>query len=389
MLIQNPARTGTVCLTIAVLALHSWLLWILPVPRAIGVLSFAFLCLLLSFALDRFLAYSPKRVPAGQNAANSGALFVMNNAPDRTVGTTGGGDLVNAFSIDLEDYFHTEVASSTVAYSDWDAMPSRINSSVPRLLDLLDEHNTRSTVFVLGWIARKYPNLVRQVAERGHEIACHSDRHRPVFRLDQHSFHEDTRIAKETIEDAIGESVYGYRAPSFSITPGIEWAFDVLQELGFNYDSSVNPVRHSFYGNPTASRYPYFVGESRLLEIPVATWRIGATNLPVGGGAYLRILPYQYIRAGLSWINRVERKPFTLYVHPWEIDQYQPVLKLNWKSRARQTWGISTMESRMARLLSSFRFAPINEVYSHLLASPAVEATAKTNAGQLFPEMAS
>ncbi len=389
MLTKSSARLGTVFLTIAVLSLHSWLLWYLPLPRAIGVLSFALLCLFLSFAIDRLLVRDPKQSTAALSSASSGALFVMNDAVDRSVARSSRAPIVNAFSIDLEDYFHTEVASKAVSYSDWDGMPSRISSSVSRLLDVLDEHNTRSTVFVLGWVARKYPSLVRQVADRGHEIACHSDRHRAVFRLDQDSFQQDTRIAKEAIEDATGLAVHGYRAPSFSITPGTEWAFDVLQELGFSYDSSVNPVRHSFYGNPSASRYPYFVGESRLLEIPVATWRVGSTNLPVGGGAYLRILPYQYVRAGLAWINHVERKPFTLYMHPWEIDQFQPMLPLDWKSRARQTWGIATMESRMSRLLTSFRFAPMNQVYAHLLAPQAAGVAVQSNTTVLFPEMAS
>ena len=388
MVTQTTARLGTVCLTLLVMVLHSWLLWHLPVPRVVGVLSFAFLCLFLGFGLDRFLRNDSSQSSDGTDASKGG-IYVMNRNIERRESQTPASPLVNAFSIDLEDYFHTEVSSSMVSYSDWDAMPSRIGSSVPRLLDLLDQHNTRSTVFVLGWIARKYPSLVREVAARGHEIACHSDRHRAVFRLDQQSFHEDTRIAKESIEDACGENVTGYRAPSFSITPGTEWAFDVLQELGFSYDSSVYPVRHSFYGNPKGSRYPYFIGDGKLLEIPVATWKIGTANLPVGGGAYLRILPYQYTRMGLNWINRFDRMPFTLYMHPWEIDAYQPLLKLDWKSRARQTWGIGTMENRLSSLLTSFRFAPITEVYYHLLAPQSETAVNQTKAAELFPEMAS
>lgn len=390
MLTQNPARLGSVFFPIAVLVLHSWVLWSYPIPRAAGVLSFAFLCLVLSFVISRFLARPAKSTSSVQNANQGSSLYVVNQLRQQQEAASRPNEpLTNAFSIDLEDYFHTEVAAQAVNYADWDQMPSRIRSSVSRLLDVLDEHNTRSTVFVLGWIARKYPALVRQVAERGHEIACHSDRHRAVFRLDQQSFHQDTLAAKQAIEDAIGTSVYGYRAPSFSITPGTEWAFEVLQELGFSYDSSVNPVRHSFYGNPTAPRFPYFVGDGSLLEIPIATWRMAGNNLPVGGGAYLRILPYQYVRSGLAWINHVEKKPFTLYMHPWEIDGYQPMLRLDWKSRARQTWGINTMEARMARLLTTFRFAPMQEVYAHLLA-PQVQAVSEDQkSSQLVPEMAS
>jgi len=389
MLTRNSARVGAVCLTIVVLALHCWLLWSLPIPRAVGVLSFALLCIFLSFALDRLLSLDSGRSTAEPKSARPGSFLVMDHWTESPVADRNPSAMVNAFSIDLEDYFHTEVASQAVHYVEWDQMPSRIRSSVSRLLDVLDENGTRSTVFVLGWVARKFPSLVREVADRGHEIACHSDRHRAVFRLDRRSFYEDTRIARESIEDAVGQSIAGYRAPSFSITPGTEWAFDVLQELGFTYDSSVNPVRHPFYGNPRAQRHPYYVAKGGLLEIPVATWRLGSVNLPVGGGAYLRLLPYSYMRAGLAWINHVERLPFTLYMHPWEIDGFQPMLNLDWKSRARQTWGIATMEARLSRLLTSFRFAPMSEAYYHLLAPQAGVATSRPQATELFPEMAS
>jgi polysaccharide deacetylase family protein (PEP-CTERM system associated) len=275
----------------------------------------------------------------------------------------------NALSVDLEDYFHTEVAAQVVPYSEWDGMPSRIESSVLRLLDLLDEHETKTTVFVLGWIANKYPALIREVADRGHEIGCHSYQHRPVFKLDRDAFRKDTRMALESLESAIGRSVQGYRAPSFSIIPGTEWAFDTLAELGFQYDSSVHPVHHKTYGNPSASRHPYFLPGSGLLEIPIATRRIAGTNFPMGGGAYLRILPYKYVHAGLTYLNHAELKPGTLYIHPWEIDIFQPPLGLKWQSHLRQNWGVHSMETRLIYLLSSFRFAPIAEVYSNLLSA--------------------
>jgi polysaccharide deacetylase family protein (PEP-CTERM system associated) len=272
--------------------------------------------------------------------------------------------ITNAFSIDLEDYFHTEVASQSVAWEDWEFLPSRLGSTVPRLLDLLDETQNRATVFVLGWVAEKYPNLVRHIADRGHEIACHSYRHRAVFRLDQKTFYEDTRKAKQIIEDSTGKIVSGYRAPCFSITKGTEWAFDVLAELDFVYDSSVNPVHHRFYGNTNSPHSPHYVGNHGLFEIPVAVWRVGGMNLPVGGGAYLRLLPYWYSMAGLRRLNRVERKPGTIYMHPWEIDARQPDLRLPLLSHIRQTWGTSSMETRLRGMLREFRFAPLLEVYS-------------------------
>jgi polysaccharide deacetylase family protein (PEP-CTERM system associated) len=355
---RDYVRVCDVSIAIGLLMIHGCIIWLKPVPPGIGIVSFAVLCLLLSMALAR------RSLTARDRRSGSYSVEVIPR-PERQVMPMN--TITNAFSIDLEDYFHTEVASSVISSSDWDVMPSRVRECTSRMLDLLEEHDSRSTVFVLGWIARKYPSLVRQIAARGHEIACHSDLHRAVCRLDPESFYEDTRIAKASIEDAIGVSIRGYRAPSFSIIPGTEWAFDVLCELDFQYDSSINPVRHKLYGNPGAPRHPHRISRSRLVEIPVASWHIASMNLPVGGGAYLRLLPYSYIRLGLTSINRRESAPFTIYVHPWEIDACQPRMNLNWKSHIRQYWGTSTMEARIAQLLESFRFAPIDEVYEHLI----------------------
>lgn len=359
---RTRVRVCSVPIAITLLFAHAWFLWSRPLPPGIGVVSFAFLCILLSQGLAR---QSLTPLSSSRARLKSHPIDVITPPPaSKEISTE---RVSNAFSIDLEDYFHTEVASSAVSYSDWDSMTSRFRPSMSRMLDLLDEHDTRATIFILGWIAKRDPLLVRQIADRGHEIACHSNLHRAVFRLDPISFYEDTRIAKQLIEDATGTKLLGYRAPSFSLIPGTEWAFAILCELGFHYDSSVNPIRHKFYGNPKAPRYPHRIGGSDLLEIPLATWRVAGMNLPVSGGAYLRLLPYSYIRSGLTSINVKEHKRCTIYVHPWEIDAYQPRLKLNWRSHIRQTWGISTMEGRLASLLKSFRFAPISEVYSDLL----------------------
>ena len=370
MLVRKQNIFGTVMLTVLLLVLHPLLLRAHLLTPGLGIISFAVLCLVLSGFISSRLQRSRRKEVATVKARE---VRVMERIAPPVFTRNEPRPIVNAFSIDLEDYFHTEVATKAVAYSEWDVMPSRIRSSVSRLLDVLDQGNTRSTVFVLGWVARKYPNLVRQVAERGHELACHSDRHRPVFRLTSEGFREDTRAAKAAIEDACGTEISGYRAPSFSITPGTDWAFEVLEDLGFRYDSSVNPIRHPFYGNPTAPRGPHYVGDTSLLEIPIATWRVAGVNLPVGGGAYLRLLPYQYVRTGLACINRWDNQPFTVYVHPWEIDGYQPLLKLNWKSKIRQTWGVTSMEGRIANLLDSFQFAPIQQVYRDMLSPQAHE----------------
>lgn len=356
-------RGAAVVVLVLAGALNLWLLNSSAAGSVLAGITFAALCLSLSWTLSsaREREQLPKRIPPQRSPAGI-SLAVPSKQPAPA-------QLVNALTIDLEDYFHTEVASRAVTYQDWERMPSRIESSVQRLLDLLEENNTRATVFVLGWVARKYPALIREVSQRGHEIGCHSYRHRRVNRLTPAIFMEDTRIAKQAIEDATGMVVEGYRAPSFSITPGTEWAFKVLEEAGFSYDSSVHPVWHASYANSQAPRFPYYVGGTGLLEIPISTWRICGFNLPVGGGAYLRLLPYAYIQSGLASVNRREWRPVTVYFHPWEIDYLQPAIHAGWVSHVRQIWGTRTMEAKLRRLLSNLYFAPVNRAYAQNLAA--------------------
>ena len=273
----------------------------------------------------------------------------------------------HALTIDLEDYFHTEVASQGVSFSEWEHQPSRIEASTHRLLELLDRNQTLATFFVLGWVAKRYPRLIREIHKRGHEIGCHSLDHQLVSRLTPTKFYETTATAKSLIESTIQEPIFGYRAPCFSITPGCEWAFDTLVNLGFTYDSSVHPVHHPVYGNPTAPRSAYSVAHGRLMEFPIATWKIAGRNLPVGGGAYLRLLPYQYIHRGLAAWEKEMQTPAMLYLHPWEIDPYQPYIPLSFQSTVRQTWGTTMMEEKLQRLLAQFRFAPVREVHKNAL----------------------
>jgi polysaccharide deacetylase family protein (PEP-CTERM system associated) len=354
-----------------VLGARVWIRWSGTLPESFVMLTFALVCILLSWMIGAFKAN--RRKPGNQppvlepsKSLPSGVALISHRGP-QLVKPGAATPITNAFTIDLEDYFQTEVSSRAVSYEDWDHMPTRVEFSTMRLLDLLDENETKSTVFVLGWVARKYPRLIREVARRGHEIGCHSFQHRPISRLEPNVFYADTRLAKETIEDITGVALRGYRAPNFSLTPGTEWAPDILSELGFQYDSSVNPVRHPLYGNSDAPRHPYHLGKFDLVEIPIATWRVAKTNFPIGGGAYLRLLPYSYIRAGLTVMNLTERKPATVYVHPWEIDHYQPILAQDWKSHIRQTWGTSRMEDKLSHLLQAFRFAPIAQVYAQAL----------------------
>jgi polysaccharide deacetylase family protein (PEP-CTERM system associated) len=365
-------------LVVCAAALNAWLLQTGDPRGALAGMSFAAVCLGFSF----FLPLMRNRTP----------VLVTSRTPRRPV-TSASADgtdrapaaqIVNAFSIDLEDYFHTEVSSRDVDFEQWDRMPSRVECSVHKMLDLLDEQHVRATVFVLGWVAERYPHLIREVAERGHEIACHSYRHKRVDQLTPGLFREDTRKAKQAIEDATGRRVEGYRAPSFSIVPGTEWAYEVLEELEFLYDSSVHPVWHATYSNARAPRFPYFAAGTGVLEIPISTWRAGGVNLPVGGGAYLRLLPYWYVQHGLHVVNCRERQPVTLYVHPWEIDYLQPAIQSGWASHARQLWGTRTMESKLRALLANMPFAPIAEVYGARIAASAPEAAGDAEPVPLF-----
>ncbi len=287
---------------------------------------------------------------------------------------------LNAISVDVEDYFHTEAMTHVAPRSQWDLMPSRVVRNTGVVLDEFAEKGVRATFFFLGWVAERFPFLVRRAVADGHEIGCHSYWHRAVFTLSESEFREDTCRAKDVIEHHAQKPLQGYRAPSFSITPAVPWAFDVLEDLGFTYDSSVNPIRHGFYGNASAARKPGPANSGNLVELPIATWNVGGNNLPVGGGAYLRILPYTLMRSGLNAINQAENMPAVVYFHPWEIDADQPRLKASLTSRMRQYIGLSGMRSRLRRLMDDYEFAPINEAFSEYLPAavpPARSAVAR------------
>jgi len=272
--------------------------------------------------------------------------------------------MLNGMSVDVEDYFHTEAMSSVVPREQWDQMPSRVEMNTHFLFDLFEKKHVRATFFFLGWVAERSPSLVREALRRGHELGCHSHWHRRVNKLSHAEFREDTRRAKEAIEDASGSAVLGYRAPSFSMVPGTEWATEILVELGFQYDSSVHPIRHDLYGNPHAPTRPFWTAQGKLLEIPVATTRVAGSNWPVGGGGYLRMFPYQYIRWGIRRVNHQEKRSAVVYTHPWEFDAEQPRLKASMKSRLRQYIGLGRTARSLGRLMDDFSFVPIRELIS-------------------------
>ena len=261
-------------------------------------------------------------------------------------------------SVDVEDYFQVQAFADMVPRDSWKFYPSRVEQNTSRVLDLLDELNVKATFFILGWVADHFPGVVQQIVDRGHEPACHSYWHRLVFELTPDQFRRDTVRAKEAIEQAGGVQVFGYRAPSFSITPRSSWALDVLRELGFVYDSSIFPIRHDVYGFPEAPRTPFRLATAagELLEFPLATFRPPrGPILPVAGGGYLRMLPRWYTKAG---VHRAWREGLAVvsYVHPWEFDPQQPRLNGSFKSRLRHYTNLRQTERRLRELLALGHF---------------------------------
>lgn len=271
----------------------------------------------------------------------------------------------NGLSVDVEDYFHAEAISTHFGISSWEKMESRVVENTHRVLELLEEHNARATFFVLGWVAERFPDLVRQIHARGHEIGCHSYWHRLIYSLTPDEFREDTRRAKDTIESSTGVKVIGYRAPSFSVTKGSLWALRILSELGFEYDSSIFPIRHDRYGIPDHPRFLCIYekdGPRKMVELPISTWRMGNVNLPFGGGGYLRILPVAYTRRAFRRVNGGEHQPAIVYFHPWEIDPEQPRLDVSLGSRLRHYTNLSRMRKRVSILLQNYEFVPLREL---------------------------
>ena len=276
--------------------------------------------------------------------------------------------VVNAMSIDVEDYFHVSVFDGIVPRWQWEHMESRVVANTGRLLDLFDEFDVRSTFFVLGWVGDRHPDLVRAIARRGHEIASHGYAHRLIYDQTPEAFRADVRRAKRLLEDATGRRVIGYRAPSYSITPRSLWALDVLLEEGYEYDSSIFPIRHDRYGIPVSQRRPYTIERKAgaLVEVPGSTTQVGPLNLPIAGGGYFRILPYWWTRWGIARLNRLERRPAIFYLHPWEIDPDQPRLSASRLGAFRHYHNLTHTESRLRALVRDFRFGSIQSLIADL-----------------------
>lgn len=273
-------------------------------------------------------------------------------------------DIVNGFSVDVEEYFHDETFRTIVAQDRWEGLEQRVEPSTRQLLSLLDEFQVKGTFFVLGWVAERHPELVRDIHRGAHEVAIHGYDHRPITVLTRDEFREDIRKAKGIVEDLIGAPVLGYRAPTFSVVERTRWALEILIEEGIRYDSSVFPIVHDRYGIPTADRHPYVerFGDRQIIEYPMSTIRLAGRNLPFVGGGYTRLLPMPLVRWGMRSVVERERKPMILYVHPWEVDPGHPVLEVGRMGRTRHYHGLRKVEPRLRELLADFRFAPMREV---------------------------
>lgn len=268
-------------------------------------------------------------------------------------------------SVDVEDYFQVEAFAGSVARDSWEQWPSRVVDNTRKILDLFDEYQTLGTFFFVGWIAEKFPFLVREVQDRGHELACHSYWHRPVYRLTPGEFREDTRRARNVIEQAGGAPVLGYRAPTWSITKDCLWALDILAEEGFLYDSSIYPIHHDLYGVPNAQRFPYrhsCANGLELREFPPATIQCLGVNFPVAGGGYLRIFPWFYTKWAIRHIEKEHGQPIVIYFHPWELDPDQPRIREKFRSRFRHYTNLRQMEQRLKSLLRIRSFQPFRDV---------------------------
>jgi polysaccharide deacetylase family protein (PEP-CTERM system associated) len=283
--------------------------------------------------------------------------------------------IVNALTVDVEDYFQVSAFELVVGQARWEQYERRVASNTSRLLDIFAEASVKATFFVLGWVAEREPALVRRIASEGHEVASHGFWHRLVYSQTPQEFRADIRASKAALESITGQLVLGYRAPSFSITKQSLWALDVLVEEGFAYDASIFPIRHDRYGIPSAPRHAFIVKSpsardsspvgtdvsaegglfaarhGQLIEVPASTIRIAGANLPIAGGGYFRLLPYFWTRWGISRVNRIERKPVVFYIHPWEVDADQPRIAAPFSRRLRHYTNLQETEGRLRRLL--------------------------------------
>lgn len=271
----------------------------------------------------------------------------------------------NAMTIDVEDYFQVSAFASHIPREAWTTIPCRVESNIDRILALLNEEETKATFFTLGWIAERYPAMVRRIVAEGHELASHGWAHYRVSDQKPDEFREDISRSKMLLEEIGGQAVLGYRAPSFSIGRHNQWALTVLEEAGYRYSSSIYPIQHDHYGMPDAPRFAYHpCSDKGLLELPITTMRLFRRNLPAGGGGYFRLWPYPISRWFLQRLNRLERRSAIFYFHPWEMDHEQPrQTGISMKTRFRHYYNLHRMEARIAALTRDFKWDRMDRIF--------------------------
>jgi polysaccharide deacetylase family protein (PEP-CTERM system associated) len=273
--------------------------------------------------------------------------------------------LINALTIDVEDYFHVQAFADVIPSTDWHRYSLRVEENTYRLLEMLAARNIHATFFVLGWVAQRCAPLVADILKAGHEIGSHGYAHQMIARGRQKDFREDVRRSKSILEDQLGRAVKSYRAPSYSITSSTLWALEILREAGFECDSSIFPVHHDNYGMPNAPRFPHYRtlrDGDRILEFPPSTIEACGVNFPMAGGGYFRLLPYSLTAWAIRRINEKEKQPALLYFHPWEIDPEQPRIAASWRSRFRHYQNLHSTEAKLTRLFDDFSWAPMSKV---------------------------
>jgi polysaccharide deacetylase family protein (PEP-CTERM system associated) len=270
----------------------------------------------------------------------------------------------NAMTVDVEDYFQVSAFSPHISRESWASISCRVEFNIDRILALLDEEGAQATFFTLGWIAYRYPAMVKRIVASGHELASHGWAHQRVSDQEPHEFRDDITRSKMLLEDIGGQQVIGYRAPSFSIGRHNQWALDLLQEAGYRYSSSIYPIQHDHYGIPDAPRFAYYPRDSDLLEVPITTMRVFKRNIPAGGGGYFRLWPYPVSRWFLQRLNRLEKRSAIFYFHPWEIDHQQPRQKgISMKTRFRHYHNLHRMEDRVRALTRDFKWDRVDRIF--------------------------
>lgn len=273
-------------------------------------------------------------------------------------------NIINALTIDVEDWFHASVFNHKISEKEWNKCQSRVTNNVKKILGILQHKNVKATFFILGWVAEKHPEIVELIQSYGHELSTHGYAHKLIYKQTPQEFKTDVKASIEIIESISGTKVIGYRAPSYSIIYETFWAYEVIGELGIKYDSSIFPIKHDIYGVPFAPRFPYKIALDHGMEIyefPLSTIKIFGKNFPIAGGGYFRLFPYWFIKMGIKKLNN-SGKPVIIYFHPWELDPFFPRMKLGVTKNLRTYCNLMLTEQKLKWLINDFKFAPVSEV---------------------------